>query len=401
MPRKHRQILPFRIPFFRIFYSTTYTAVFIITLIFLAITPGTLLWEAIRNSALQYVFIIGGGYILTALVAIFIYSSRLYTNRTVLAAVGKPYIPIEDGEIVKKVRSLIVAQLERSAIIAWEAKPRDIRGEIAFAQKEGLTTKQETNESVEVNTIGTIVPVEIENPPWGNVQHLGWTPPSDAPAELQSNLQFEVVIAELPNLLEARAVSLAPIVRHREGTSPDPRFVEILRRQEKMGLREYLTQLSYLRLIDLDGEGRELLTRYERARFSGTPISYDDFKDLMLAFGNVMDSMQQVDPAISKEIQAQVHTGLDELQDDTISSQESHTESVDNISPVTARTRITTPYLPQINISNESMSSVLRPSSVRQTPLRQSEAAQSDEASTYDSTPYESDMGSVVHMSVS
>lgn len=66
---------------------------------------------------------IGGTYVLTALIAIFIYSSRLYTNRSVLAGVGKAYIPVEDGEVGRNVRKMIVSQLERSAIIAWEARP--------------------------------------------------------------------------------------------------------------------------------------------------------------------------------------------------------------------------------------------------------------------------------------
>lgn len=411
MPRKHRQILPFRIPFFRIFYSTTYTAVFLVTLVFLAITPGSLLFEAIRSTALQYVFIIGGVYVLTALIAIFIYSSRLYTNRSVLAGVGKAYIPIEDGEISKKVRKLIVSQLERSAIISWESKPRDTKGEIAFAGKEGLISSGDTNSRGEVDTIGTIIPVDTHNPPWGDVQHPGWTAPSDAVTELQSDVQFDTVIAELPNLLEARAVSLAPLSHDNGEAIPDPRFVEILRRQEKMGMREYLTQLSYLQLVDLDFDGKDLLDRYERARFSGVPTSYTDFKALMLAFGKVLENMAQIDPAIAEEIQVQVHSGyaahLDgrasatSLGIDPMSSGGSYTESLGGISPVTARTRATTPYLSPGNVSGESLGSVLRTSSLRQsTPLRHAQSAVSDTASTDDSTPSDSDMGSVVRFPV-
>lgn len=69
---------------------------------------------------------IGGVYVLTALLAIFIYTSRLYTNRTVLAAVGKSWIPVEDGEVGRSIRKMIVKALERSALIAWEGRPRDL-----------------------------------------------------------------------------------------------------------------------------------------------------------------------------------------------------------------------------------------------------------------------------------
>ncbi|QIW99457.1 hypothetical protein AMS68_004975 [Peltaster fructicola] len=400
-------ILPFRIPFFRIFYSTTYTVIFIITLIFLAITPGSLLFEAFRNTALQYVFIIGGVYILTAIIAIFIYSSRLYTNRSVLAAVGKAYIPIEDGEIGKSVRKLIVGQLERSAVISWESRPRDVKGEIAFAQKEGLTLAASMNES-QVDTIGSIIPIKTRNPPWGDVQHRGWTAPSDVAAELQSDLQFDTIIAELPNLLEARAVSLAPRLQHGREYAPDPRFLEILRRQEKMGMEEYLTQLSYLQLIDLNTDGQDFLTRYRRARFSGVPTSYDEFKLLMLTFGNVMDNILQINPAIAAEIQAQVHPEYIEQmqpsdigfqpQNDTMSSRDSFTGSLEGVSPVTARTRATTPYLSQGNVSTESFGSVLRTSSIRRhTPQRHTETAQTAVVRVSVS---DSDMGSVVHLPV-
>src|ERR1700761_1641294 len=93
--RRPGHLLPFRIPFFRIFYSTTYTTLYILVLAILAITPVSMIWAAIQNSAYQYIIMIGGTYVLTAIIAIFIYASRLYTNRSVMVGVGKAYIPVE------------------------------------------------------------------------------------------------------------------------------------------------------------------------------------------------------------------------------------------------------------------------------------------------------------------
>ena len=80
-----------------IFYSTTYTTIYVICICFLAITPISMMWQAIENLALQYVIMIGGTYVLTASIAIFIFASRLFTNRTVMAGMGKAYIPVEPG----------------------------------------------------------------------------------------------------------------------------------------------------------------------------------------------------------------------------------------------------------------------------------------------------------------
>lgn len=268
--RRPGHVLPFRIPFFRIFYSTTYTTLFLITLVILAITPASLLWTAISSEAFQYVFMIGGVYVLTALIAIFIYASRLYTNRSVMAGVGKAYIPVEEGEVGRNVRKMIASQLERSAVVAWESRPRDAMGEIVKAEKEGWFTDEEHGHNGfdrEQWTVGTAIPIDPAKPPWGEVQHAGWTAPAQARGEVLGNLQFVAVIAELPHLIEARAVSLAPpdpneeagLFNEEEASVPDPLVVETLCRQKTMGLREYLTQLSYLGLITPPSIAHEFL----------------------------------------------------------------------------------------------------------------------------------------------
>ncbi|KAK4545878.1 hypothetical protein LTR36_002442, partial [Oleoguttula mirabilis] len=374
MARRSGRILPFRIPFFRIFYSTTYTILYIIILCLLAITPASIIWTAVENHAYQYIFMIGGVYVLTALLSIFIYSSRLYTNRTVLAGVGKAYIPVEDGEVSKSVRKMIVKQLERSAIVAWESKPRDLEGEILEAEKEGLLPPDTRSVDHNDYNVGRIIAVDPTSPPWGRVGHPGWTSPSHRDDNKTPNVECANVIAELPNLIEARAVSLAPtdptLTPMAGQAVADPLVVDLLRRPETMGMRDYLTQLSYLGLVNPSTMGQEFLRQYEKARFCGRPITEADFGTLMATFSELLAGMTDVSPEIVEQIRAQ--TG--ETRSEAASLAPSRTRSAVHhqtpspsrspgsslLSPVTARegpSRSVTPFLQQETPSTESFSS--------------------------------------------
>jgi hypothetical protein len=435
--RRPGHVLPFRIPFFRIFYSTTYTTLFLITLVILAMTPATLLWTSISSEAFQYVFMIGGTYVLTALVAIFIYSSRLYTNRSVLAGVGKAYIPVEDGEVGRNVRKMVVSQLERSAVIAWESRPRDAMGEVVKAEKEGLLSRDDQGVDGfdgEQWTVGTAIVVDPLTPPWGNISHAGWTAPSQAKGETLGNLQFATVIAELPHLIEARAVSMAPadptaeagFFNEEEDQVADPVVVDSLRRQKTMGLREYLTQLSYLDLVNPPSVGQDFLIMYEKARFCGRPISESDFHSLMAVFAQLLEGMTELHPDIVAEIRAQA--GNDDsastLEADGISLAVSEsTSSVLHFatpdpprsgsssssarSPVTARTafsRAVTPYLQSSGLESvESFNSVVRRPALEEieTPTARSFAAAGNLSSSPSLRTLDSDAGSVLHLRVS
>jgi hypothetical protein len=391
MPRKPGRILPFRIPFFRIFYSTTYTTLYIIEVCLLAVTPIQMIYSSITARAYQYVIMVGGVYLLTALLATFIYSSRLYTNRSVLAAVGKAYIPIEDGEVGKSVRKMIVKQLQRSDIVAWESKPRDLEGEILQAARMGILRQEDGAVGRDDYLVGRIIPVDPEHPPWGRVQHAGWSSPSHREDNKNPDVQFADVIAELPNLIEARAIGLAPIdpTMTPTGGEPvaDPTVVELLRRPETMGLRDYLTQLSYLGLVNPPELGQTFLRQYERARFSGRPITEDEFTDLMANFSELLSNMTELDPAIIEQIRAQLgdNTSLSETSSMTPSQPESvfHTIGVPSPvpppsmdessqrSPVTAREGFSRNATPSTQVlqtpSIESFSSVV----VRRTPTPQ------------------------------
>jgi hypothetical protein len=385
---------------------------------------------------------IGGTYVLTALVAIFIYSSRLYTNRSVLAGVGKAYIPVEEGEVGRNVRKMIASQLERSAVIAWEARPRDAMGEVMRAEKEGWLSGEEEAEGGfdrEQWTVGTAIVIDPVKPPWGVVAHAGWTAPTHARGETLGNLQFATVIAELPHLIEARAVSLAPadpnaeagFFNEEEDVVADVIVVETLRRQKTMGLREYLTQLSYLGLINPPSAGQDFLTMYEKARFCGRPSSEAEFNRLMAVFAQLLEGMTELHPDIITEIRAQASS------DDSSSTLDAETASLavsettgsvlhfatpdpprpassssSARSPVTARTafsRAVTPYMQSSGLeSEESFNSVVRRPAVEDeevdTPTRLSRdifAAANMPSHSPSLRTLDSDAGSVLHHRIS
>jgi len=385
---------------------------------------------------------IGGTYVLTALIAIFIYSSRLYTNRSVLAGVGKAYIPVEEGELGRNVRKMIASQLERSAVIAWEARPRDAMGEVMRAEKEGWLSAEEEIEGGfdrEHWTVGTAIVIDPAKPPWGAIAHAGWTAPTHARGETLGNLQFATVIAELPHLIEARAVSLAPadpnveagFFNEEEDVVADMIVVEALRRQKTMGLRDYLTQLSYLGLVDPSSSGQGFLTMYEMARFCGRPIAEAEFNSLMAVFAQVLEGMTELHPDIVAEIRAQASSddSSSTVEADMISLAASEatgsvlhfatpdpplpaSSSSSAHSPVTARTafsRAVTPYMQNSGLeSEESFNSVVRRPAVEDeifdTASRRSHdifAAASNIPPSPSLRTLDSDAGSVLHHRVS
>lgn len=306
-----------RIPLFRIWYSTTYTVLFFILIVLLAISPGETIYQSIRSEELQKLFVVGGIYFLTFVVVFLVYSTRLYTNRSVLQAIPKPYIPVEDGEVGKLVRRMIVKALKRSAIIAWDSRPRDVRGE-AHGDEDGegrlRTATAERNHSTHKQRSHlrgtTIIPVSASSPPWGHVSHPGWASPSspDLP-----NLKYWDVVAELPNLIEAKAVSLAPPdpaldgPTHPQGSTPmlpDAEIVALLQRPRTTGLRDYLGQLASYGLINPPSLGPKFLAQYEYARFSTQSLTETEFRDIMGVFAEILNGMTDLDPVIIDEARA-------------------------------------------------------------------------------------------------
>ncbi|KAK4624482.1 hypothetical protein CLAFUW4_05979 [Fulvia fulva] len=377
--RGRRIHLP-RIPVFRVFYSLTYTLLYFITLVFLAITPVSMSYASIEQNAIQYCVMLGSTYLLTVIIAIFIYSSRLYTNRSAMSAVGKAYIAIEDGEVTKAVRKMIVKQLHRSAIVAWESRPRDMYGEIIVAQQHGILPQETASVGKNDYLVGTEIRVDPQNPPWGDVQHPGWSSPSHSDNNKTPHVQFDTVIAEMPHLIEARAVSLAPpdpLLTPVEGQPQpaDPLIVDALKRSPNMPVRDYLTQLSFLGLIT-PKDGASFLPQYEKARFSGKAVPVEQFDSLMAAFAAVLSGMTFMDPTIVDEVREQTlareqdgglplpHLTLpteDQLPAYRTPSDRPTSPQSSHVTPVTAHegrsSRAVTPYLQSTGDSEESLPS--------------------------------------------
>jgi hypothetical protein len=299
-----------RIPLFRIWYSTTYTTILLLLLLILAVAPADTIYQSVRSNELQKLFVIGGVYLLTFLIVLLIYSTRIYTNRTVLSAIPKPYVPVEEGEVGKGVRRLIAKELRRSAIVAWDSRPRDLRRE-----EEGLHGQDTSAHKKKKNDDGTettILPVSAKNPPWGHVSHPGWASPSspDLP-----NLQYWSVICELPNLIEAKAVSLAPPDPAVEEAGlqypdnapplPDAQIVTLLQRPRSLGLRDYLARLAEFGLLNPPSLGATFLAQYEYARFSTASLTEPEFRSIMAIFADILNGMTELDQDIIDEARAQ------------------------------------------------------------------------------------------------
>ncbi|KIW62380.1 hypothetical protein PV04_10560 [Phialophora macrospora] len=296
---------------FRIFYSTSFTAVFILLIIFSAVTPADTIYESYKRNRLIDIFLIAGVYVFTALLAVLIYASRLYTNRSVLKDIPKTFMPIEKEDLPgRRVHRLIQECLERSAVIAFQVRPRSTRLEHdtvnAGMRMLALTkTKSSTDQTIE--------------PSWGNIAHAGWSSP--ASKELPG-LEYATVVDELVDLVEAKAVSLAPIDPLAEpgpdgSPIPDPRVIEEIARSGNMGMRTYLRYLIEIGVVPDNSLTVAFLAAYEKARFSSEPLSDEDFQALMRMFAELL---RQMTPA---EVDL-LHLGSDS---ESRSDQHSHSQS--------------------------------------------------------------------------
>lgn len=209
-------------------------------------------------------------------------------------------------------RRLVAEHLKRSAIIAYEAHPRNLKDDQNTAgggiDYPLVTTPAEESAS------------RYHVPVWGTISHPGWSSPSspDLP-----NLHYETVILELPHLIEAKAVSLAPPdplssppPPNNETEPSDPPFpdalaVELLQRPATMGLRDYVSHLTSLAMIHPPTLGASFLALYEKARFSGRLLDEVEFRALMHVFAEVLRGMT----VLSLDIVAQLRAGEEEDED--------------------------------------------------------------------------------------
>ena len=292
----------------------------------LIITPANAIQQSLRNNQFYYVIIIAVAYAVTFAIGISIFLSRKWTSRVVMKSIPKAWIPIEKEDVSKKVRKMIVASLTRSAVIAWDSRPRidslpatkisepDTRDAIvkpatttegkkrkvlrlsrrrrAVAAKDG-----DIGNGTETEKEEGVVEIPPAQPVWGTITHVGWSSPMspDLP-----NLQYITVVQELPHLIEARAVSVAPPDPDSFSNPPMPdlRAVDLLQRPPSIGLRDYINNLISLDIISNPANANEFLSAYEYARFSSQALTETQFRNLMKLFADVLRSIQPLSPAM-------------------------------------------------------------------------------------------------------
>ncbi|KAB5586125.1 hypothetical protein GE09DRAFT_1210705 [Coniochaeta sp. 2T2.1] len=297
---------------FRVLYNSIYLILYtILAALLLALAADVIRQAVLRNQTFN-ILVIAIAYIVTILVLAFIYAIRLYINRSVLASIPKSYLPIEKGDLMKHVRKMIIAGLSRSAAIAYAARPRvapndDFPAHLLGGEGEMAEVGQARKErrSIPPFKLKKTVTVEdemgISLPPvravWGEIEHAGWGSPTspDLP-----DLQYASVISELPNLIEAKAITLAPPDPESQTDPPtlDPDAVSLLQRTEEMGLRDYLAHLSDLGVLETTQNTTNFTAKYEYARFSTRPLPNTRFRELMHLFAEVLRAMKPLDPDV-------------------------------------------------------------------------------------------------------
>ncbi|KAH9885894.1 sucrase/ferredoxin domain-containing protein [Xylariomycetidae sp. FL2044] len=295
----------------RIVYNSLYIVLCIILAALLLVVPGDFARQALSTTK-QFIniIVIAIVYGLTILIVLFIYVLRLYVTRSVLASIPKTWVPIDKGDVPKVVHKLIVTSLGRSAAIAWEARPKVITPAVLdtlgvdSADEAGVNDPQAAEGRKSMQLFRSKPPPTAEDkmgialpslkPVWGHIEHPGWGSPAspDFPS-----LQYSTVVSELPNLVEAKAVSLAPPDVESTPDSPalDAEAVVLLQRTLNMTIRDYLVHLATLDVLPASQNISEFLDLYEEARFSTRPLSDDAFRHLMRLFADLLRVMQPLD----------------------------------------------------------------------------------------------------------
>ncbi|KAF6840434.1 Defect at low temperature protein 1 [Colletotrichum plurivorum] len=293
---------------FRFIYGSFYFVLCFLLAALLLVTPGDTIFQAYTNNQPYNIWIIAATLTLVIIIVSFIYATRLYLNKTILASIPKTWVPIEKGDVNKKVHEMITADLRRSAAIAYDARPR-VETNAISEPAEALAEKthaggSESKKRFQLLSLKKPATTEKETgialpprrPVWGEIEHYGWSSPisNDLP-----DLQYGTVLSELPNLIEAKALTSAP-PDPKSLTSPpmlDPDAVALLQRPHHMGLRDYLGHLAELGVISLNATTADFLAAYEYARFSTRPISNERFRELMRLFAAILRGMRPLDPA--------------------------------------------------------------------------------------------------------
>lgn len=312
----------------RITYHSLYYFLSLILLLLLCVTPADAIRQSIINEQRYHILTLIICLSVTLAAVVCIYFFRLYVTRTALASIPKPYIPIDKGDVRQSVRKVIAYGLSRSAAIAYESRPRVVPARPPTAnmeEEDDIGQKKKTKKKLGIFPLKkAATPKEkmgIVLPPhsavWGEIEHNGWASPNspDLP-----NLQYSTVIQELPNLIEAKALTLAPPQLQSELGQPIlyPEAIGLLERQENLGLRQYLAHLAQLGVLAPSRTTADFLSSYEYARYSTRPISNARFRELMHLFAEILRTMQPLDPQVllGATDGSSISTESDDIDDD-------------------------------------------------------------------------------------
>ncbi|PTB70047.1 hypothetical protein BBK36DRAFT_1166247 [Trichoderma citrinoviride] len=327
--------------FLRFLYRSIYLFLYVVLCGLLLITPGDTIQRSVVNRQWYNIWIIASGYVITTLVVAFVYIVRLYVNRTVLASIPKSWVPVDKGDVKEAVHKVIAAGLSRSSAIAYAARPRvdeemmgdDVHDEDYEDEARMRAKLEEWNEQA----LGRDEPIPMppHRPVWGVIEHCGWASPNSPDL---ANLQYNNVISEMPNLIEAQALRLAPPDPTSQSDPPmlDPEAAELLQRLPSMSLRDYIGHLASLGVAVMDETVVDFLARYEAARFSTKPVCNAEFRELLHLFAEILRSIQPLDPAVLDHLRSIVgmasrnasnSSGLAQLRRTYTSSQRSSADS--------------------------------------------------------------------------
>ena len=275
---------------FRVVYTSLYFLLYLLLLALLLISPADAIERSLRNGQTYNIWMLIIFYVVTISFVCFVYFVRLYVNKTVLANIPKHWLPIEEAGVKNKVRSMVVEGLDRSAAIAFESRPRV------------------EDEGPRVVGGGLGVSRELQSALWDGIEHEGWGSPKsdDFP-----DLQYSTVLSELPNLIEAKAMTLAPPDPTSQEDPPllEPEVVALLQRPSSLSLRGYVDHLASLGALTPDETTTSFLQLYEHARFSTRPLSKARFRELMDLFAEILRVM--VPPDLSALDGSSIHPSED------------------------------------------------------------------------------------------
>ncbi|OAA54026.1 hypothetical protein ISF_08506 [Cordyceps fumosorosea ARSEF 2679] len=266
----------------RILYRSVYILFYLILIGLLLITPGDVIQRSIASRQRYNILALALAYAATLLIIGFVYATRLYVNKTALAAVPRSrVVPVVDrGDVAARVHRMICAGLNRSAAVAFLSRPRDrsAADDDALAARENPLAQPrppiKTARTVGLE-LGVVLPAR--GTAWARIEQPGWASPDsrDLPG-----LQYSTVLAELPNLIEAKALTLAP---------DDPEAAVLLQRDPAMSLRAYMDALGELGVLEMDdARTADFLAQYENARFSTRALTNAEFRGLMHSFAELL-----------------------------------------------------------------------------------------------------------------